>query len=781
MLSSTPLLALEVGEAELQSNLFEPLKLSIPLSGSNAELDNLRIRLASNDEYRQLRIPRGRFRLGSLDPVLVELADGRLALELTSNDAISEPFFDLLLAFEWPGGRKFRQFPVNLQSAAIEEANQSAPSVTVAPLPGDGREPASPAADPIQTSVQVQQAPVPQTSRVSETAPSRVPQPTPTTTAPSPAPPRDYQPGQTVTVQRGNSLWDIAERVDGGDVSPFQAMVAIAEANPQAFSGGNINLMRHGEQLQIPSQQQLSERSKQSAARRYERLIRNIDSLNVPVTAGSAAASTLATQTLPPDTPVDNQESRRLRIVQDRDGTQGGASSSDGIGDSGVSELRDRIRSLEEELFARNLENNELRDRIGLLETSLETRERILQLQGGGQADVIEPPAIAIGNRAVDQASIDEFLLEQQPSIAQSESGPLPAYSGDIPDITDKTVFVRDVTVLEGEPGEVVPSAPAVSDGVDDEPSVGQRIGEWIVDGGFWKWLLAALLALGGLLWWRRRADQQTRGHSSWTHDDEGERIPVKPPGKVIGGAEDNARLQVNLALEAAKHGDNGRANQMLRMAINEGSYDYIAQIEVLQSLLNNGDAASTEALAHLVGRQALSASERQLLDNVTAQLEEDGEQTSLPPNDSQWLAPPNHSSVQERQPTATYDDDEVDVSIFDDDLVRLDTHARAANQTNESSHGGPDFGLPDQPDNSAHEPDFGLPRIDVVDDDEGPSLDHVQSSVDSNWSRLRLARGYHKAGDFDGAERLLQQVMNDGSPLQQSEASDLLAIIRRR
>ena len=57
---------------------------------------------------------------------------------------------------------------------------------------------------------------------------------------------------QAYTVKRGDTLSAIAERYAGNGISLNQVIVALYEANPQAFDG-NINRMRAGAVLQVPA------------------------------------------------------------------------------------------------------------------------------------------------------------------------------------------------------------------------------------------------------------------------------------------------------------------------------------------------------------------------------------------------------------------------------------------------------------------------------------------------------------------------------------------------
>ena len=63
--------------------------------------------------------------------------------------------------------------------------------------------------------------------------------------------------GGEVLVRRHDTLWSIAERVrPDSRLTMNQTMLAIFQANPEAF-GGNINILRAGARLRIPSSDEI--------------------------------------------------------------------------------------------------------------------------------------------------------------------------------------------------------------------------------------------------------------------------------------------------------------------------------------------------------------------------------------------------------------------------------------------------------------------------------------------------------------------------------------------
>src|SRR5690606_25244211 len=85
-----------------------------------------------------------------------------------------------------------------------------------------------------------------------------------------PAPARRVAPEPGVEVygpvQANDTLWEIAERVrPGTGVTMQQTMLALQRTNPDAFINGNINLLKSGQVLRIPSESEFQALDAQSA------------------------------------------------------------------------------------------------------------------------------------------------------------------------------------------------------------------------------------------------------------------------------------------------------------------------------------------------------------------------------------------------------------------------------------------------------------------------------------------------------------------------------------
>ncbi len=224
--------ALGLGSIELRSALNQPLNAEIPLtSASDEDLASLRVELASLEAFQRQGLERPPF-LESLNFAVIRRPDGAPALRVTSTQAAREPFLTFLVEARWARGRVLREYTVLLDP----------PTFTETPA----RE--APVAAPRTPAL----APEERTGRVARPAPAQQPQ-APGARLPAPTLADDG----TYLVQRNDTLSGLARQLrPAGDVSLNQMMMGLFEANPEAFDG-NINRLRAGARLAIPSTEAL--------------------------------------------------------------------------------------------------------------------------------------------------------------------------------------------------------------------------------------------------------------------------------------------------------------------------------------------------------------------------------------------------------------------------------------------------------------------------------------------------------------------------------------------
>ena len=234
--------ALGLGRLNVQSALGEGLRAEIDITSlTPEEASTLAVRIASPESYRAAGVDYNSVLAGT-QTVLARRADGRPYLRVTSDRAIQEPFVDVILELSWSTGKLVREFTL-----LIDPPNRAAPPVQ--------------AAAPIAPVMAPSQAPAP-TPPVAA-APRQPAAPAPATTAaatkptPAPKPAADAAGGDQYRVRNGDTLSRIAGRTQRPGVALDQMLVGLFRANPDAFLNNNMNRLKSGVVLSVPSAETL--------------------------------------------------------------------------------------------------------------------------------------------------------------------------------------------------------------------------------------------------------------------------------------------------------------------------------------------------------------------------------------------------------------------------------------------------------------------------------------------------------------------------------------------
>ena len=264
---STPAWGVGLGKLSVQSSLGETLKAEIEITSlSPEEAGTLKVRVAPPESYRTTGI--------DYNPILtstqVQLAQvgGRTVLRVSSDRAVQEPFVDVILELSWASGRLVREYTL-LFDPPTSRAPASAPAVAtpavIAPAPAPTPIAAAPAV----------QAPAPALAMAP--APQRPASPMPAASRPVPKPeaaprqeaaaptPMPSTPGSEYKVKPGDSLSRIAGKTQPPGVSLDQMLVGLYRSNPDAFIDNNMNLLKAGSTLQVPSSEQATSLSQGEA------------------------------------------------------------------------------------------------------------------------------------------------------------------------------------------------------------------------------------------------------------------------------------------------------------------------------------------------------------------------------------------------------------------------------------------------------------------------------------------------------------------------------------
>lgn len=266
-LSTTGAMALSLGRITVMSALGEPLRAEIDVPDINAEeAASLKASVAAPDAFVAAGLEFNPA-MSSVQASLKRRADGRAFIALSSDRAINEPFVDMILETSWASGRIVRDYTMLFDPPALRKAapvpaptlaqTNTAPAATSTP---PARVPAAAAqATPDATPVAAAAEPKAPTKAVKAGKPAKATKQTPSAapaprTAEVPATPADA--ATQVTIKSGDTASKIANRTKAAGVSLDQMLVALLRANPDAFVRENVNRIRSGAVMTIPTAEQ---------------------------------------------------------------------------------------------------------------------------------------------------------------------------------------------------------------------------------------------------------------------------------------------------------------------------------------------------------------------------------------------------------------------------------------------------------------------------------------------------------------------------------------------
>ena len=250
-LSAPDVHALSLGRIAVQSALGEALRAEIDVPQiTPEEIANLRTALGSPEAFRAAGMERNPA-LADLQISLQQRPNGTYFLRLTSDRVVNEPFLDLILEASSPSGRIMREYTLLFDPPSLRQA--PAPAT---PIPAQITAPAAPAAAsvaepaPAAATPQASAAPAPAAALVSAAS-------APAPATPSAAAPASSAPAaRKVTVQGGQTAGAIAAANKPATVSLDQMLVSLLRTNPDAFVDGNVNRLKSGVVLDMPTEAQ---------------------------------------------------------------------------------------------------------------------------------------------------------------------------------------------------------------------------------------------------------------------------------------------------------------------------------------------------------------------------------------------------------------------------------------------------------------------------------------------------------------------------------------------
>ena len=796
-----------LGNLSVTSALGQPLAAEIELlAADKAELDSLAATLASDQAFRDARIEYAPV-LTTLRFAVVKKPNGKAVLKVTSSRPVNDPFIDMLIELNWASGRLVREYTVLLDPPSVAKTQTVKPA-TVTPA----QTAATPAPKPVATV-----EPAPESDKIIKARPAPAPQDAAAKSAngdysvagrPSPAAPGASP--DSVRVKRGDTLANIAQRVRPEGIALEQALVGLYRENTDAFSGKNINRLKAGKTLKIPSQEAFAAIDTKEARREIK--LQTTDWQAYRQKLADAVVAAPATDKTEPGqaasgkiTPkVDDKAAPPSPVAKDvlklskvtppatKDSTAAAQKAAE------AQALQDKMRAQEEDATAREKALKESGSRVAALEKQVQDMQALVKMK--------EEATRQAEQKAAQQAAEQDAAVQAAPTPAPVAAPPA-AQQPAVPPI-------------------VVPPA--------DKPESAAPWYSILLNNPLYWAAGAALIGLGGLLWWmtsagRRRKPVTAMDDSIMTG---GEIHPNTVIGAAAGGSVNTGDTSfltdfsqaglgtidthdVDPIAEAEvymAYGRDAQAEEILKEAILKNPDRHEIRMKLLEIYAARRNTAAFETIAGelyaAVGTKSNSlwdkAAEMGRSIDPTNPLYGDVQAgVPTPKPAAPKVEPPKVETVAATSAIAggamAFDTmagsapakPKPDVMDFAGEptvpFIPPKPEAPAAPAHNESSVNDLDFDLSglDMPEPSSSDMDLGLNSNADSDnkfDFSGLDLDLGDGSndveLDDVGTKLDLARAYVEMGDKEGAREILNEVIAEGNDKQKTDAKGILVTL---
>lgn len=429
---------LGIGDIRLQSALNEKLEAEIALHSSAGEkISNLHVKLAPPEKFDEAGVPWNYF-LSKIKFETVKTANGATVIKLSSSEVLREPFLDFLVEVSWDKGNLYREFTVLVdppvayaqavipvvekptQAAVVKKAKPVIKPVAEQPRQIIEKKPvkAKTTIKAIKPIVKTVKAEAPKRAKVTQNTRSTISN------------------GKYGPTHRNDSLWKVADRTNNyGGVTRAQMMMAIYEANPNAFYKQNVNALKYGAVLDIPEKEVVLKLSRKEAQLAFKQ---QADQWSGVVTAESKKKTQITQQQaeknngkLKLEAPTEAEIAEMAVVSSTND--QGGKATSDGVVSSidGKSlGLQDKVGRLEGEMSKMQelltLKDKQLADlqlqmksKGGAIGASIDTKtiEKNEQKKGGTLTSKVEPTENVEPSKTGEKENVEPIKIEPKEKL----------------------------------------------------------------------------------------------------------------------------------------------------------------------------------------------------------------------------------------------------------------------------------------------------------------------------------------------------------------------------
>jgi pilus assembly protein FimV len=350
--------ALGLGEVTVKSALNQPLNAEIELVNTvGLTINEILPGLATREEFQKANVDRVYF-LSDLRFEVITGSQGKEIIVLTSKKPVREPFLNFIVELIWPSGRLLREYSLLIDPPLFSD------QPVVSSRPSSFTVSENNSGDILNIS-----------NNSSEPSGSRS----------ILAPATKIETGTYGATSANDTLWDIALKArPNRSVSPQQVMLAIQDLNPNAFIDDNINKLKAGQVLRLPSLEQMNQRSQHQA-------IIGVIAQNEAL-SGKRSPS-VAQGSKDNDSSVSGSKQKSVQaksamtgdqlklVVSNNDVTATTDSANSGQSNQAGSGSANDLSLTLEKLDKASIENKELNGRVIDLEEQLSTLQRLLTLK----------------------------------------------------------------------------------------------------------------------------------------------------------------------------------------------------------------------------------------------------------------------------------------------------------------------------------------------------------------------------------------------------------------
>jgi pilus assembly protein FimV len=617
------------------SALGEPLKAEVELVAEKNEIGSLAARLATADAFERAGLTYSNL-LAGVKVSIEKRAGGEPYVLLTSSQPVTEPFVDLLIELTWSSGRISREFTALLDppsliadrekqkaSAAEVRAAPTAPQPKPEPVPAPTPEAAKPEAEPAKAEEPAAQAPAEAEAKTEPvpTAPvETIGGSQPTLLGEGSALPSDVKSASAADaygpVKSGDTLGKIASATKPADVTLEQMLVLLTRNNPDAFSGKNMNRLKTGKILQLPSADEFAGITEADARKEVKIQARDWRAYRdqLAASAGQATPADQAAQqavsgkvgATAEDKAASTKEQPKEVLKLSKNEPAAGTAT------GGDAKSAARVHALEEEVVAREKAVKESGDRVAKLEKQITDLQALLKMQSKGMADLqkpaVTPPAAAPqapAQKPVPQAAAPVTPAPPTPPAPEVKPAtPAPAAPAPPAPKSEVAPAPSQPAPVQPKPAPVktapVPAPePSLMDQVLDQPAyLGGAIGVLIIIGAL------AVRAVKRRRESKSDAEESGPARAFAEASGTGTAAAFSPDSTVVNSAAaatSTASDEVDPVAEAEiflAYGRDAQAEELLKEALENSPRRYEIHLKLLQIYANRKDAKSFEKVA---------------------------------------------------------------------------------------------------------------------------------------------------------------------------------------